>query len=478
MRKFFSTTVFLSALLFAGASNQSTDIRLTATDLHSVLHNGERLLYFTKEDKTDQIYYKIYDTLYAPADGTQTGEPFWWIPFYLVNDTLCVRESDLSGIPEDADTLIWDLQFDKGRIVMSKPIDTGWKKEGAIVLKEATTSFTPADQQTMRSLSKATKALLLFTGIGLVEGLIGILLLLKLCRKNNVISKRNLKRRTTRVRQYYKLLKKLGAKDIQTAQNRIDELLLDSADLNKFIQDPDQIKQDSRFGKINQLAKDLEDTKRNSVSIQSKYTELQEYCSELMENPSVILQNKDVRQTKLFQIMQDLKTCATDSVAKNQKLDINDIKTTELKAILTPYMESAGRVSQFAQFKPYFMNVIDAIKNSFAELPNHDEKENTRTLLFYLSQFYSTSITFLDTLHHENTVKYICNQSKINSHRANMEPFFEKQATIKDVSKIKDRGIPCDVSQDSNIIKLFTYLKKYQPLDFNLLGNNYQERLQ
>ena len=468
------TIIFLSALLFAGASNQSTDIRLTATDLHSVLHNGERLLYFTKEDKTDQIYYKIYDTLYAPADGTQTGEPFWWIPFYLVNDTLCVRESDLSGIPEDADTLIWDLQFDKGRIVMSKPIDTGWKKEGAIVLKEATTSFTPADQQTMRSLSKATKALLLFTGIGLVEGLIGILLLLKLCRKNNVISKRNLKRRTTRVRQYYKLLKQLGAKDIQTAQNRIDELLLDSADLNKFIQDPDQIKQDSRFGKINQLAKDLEDTKRNSVSIQSKYTELQEYCSELMENPSVILQNKDVRQTKLFQIMQDLQTCATFSATNH---NINSLRTTELRAVLTPYMENAERVSRFAQFKPYFKNVIDSIKNSFAQLPNHNEIENTRTLLFYLSQFYSTSATFLDTLDHSDTVRYFFNEREIVSHRANMEPFFKKQATINDVSNIRDRGTECEPSFDPNIIKLFTYLSQYKPLDFNLLGDNYQERL-
>lgn len=477
MRKFFSTTVFLSALLFAGASNQSTDIRLTATDLHSVLHNGERLLYFTKADKTDQIYYKIYDTLYAPADGTQTGEPFWWIPFYLVNDTLCIRESDLSGIPEDADTLIWDLQFDKGRIVMSKPIDTGWKKEGAIVLKEATTSFTPADQQTMRSLSKATKALLLFTGIGLVEGLIGILLLLKLCRKNNIISKRSLKRRTTRTRQYYKLLKKLGAKDIQTVQDRIDELLLDSADLNKFLQDPGQFKQDSRFGKINRLVKELEDTKGNSESIRSKYTELQKYCSELMQDPSIILQNKGVKHTKLFQIMQDLQTCATVSTAKNKKLDINNIKTTELKTILTPYMDNAEKVSLFAHFKPYFKNVIDAIKNSFAQLPNHNEIENTRTLLFYLSQFYSTSVTFLDTLDHSDTVRYFFNEREIVSHRANMEPFFKKQATINDVSNITDRGTECEPSFDPNIIKLFTYLSQYKPLDFNLLGDNYQERL-
>ena len=460
--------IFLSPTSFAVGQ---TPLTIRDNSHSNTFQEAESLTYFVNSGLSDRCFIHIGDTLYSALDNTKAGEAIWWIPFYQNNDTIIIRAMDLALQPFTHDTVVWEIQHDLGRIVMYKATPKSWENRFPLVMHSGKANLTSSKTIKNQLVSKGTLLILFLCFLSVVEGLIGLWLLWKPYKKNKVKSTRTFKMRRARAQQYLDILRLLKAKDSCIALSQVKVLLDDSATLKKVQDNPEQLKQDPRFAKLNNLISKHSSSHNEALKTKQDLADLNQKMDELTNDPATILNDNRQQNTELYRIMQDLK-----SLGNSANTDTSALKSDSLKKAITLLLTNARNFSQFKQYEPYFRNMISAVKESFDRLQNNSETDNTRTLLLYLSQLYSISVTLCDIYDHDETYKKF-DDKQIASHKANVKPFCQKVAHLNDFKSMEDKGRKFQYVGGKDEEALIAFLKKYAPLDFNLCGTYYQDYL-
>ena len=336
----------------------------------------------------------------------------------------------------------------------------------------------PVSAQEKKQHDSKSTLIVILSFLIVIEGLLGLWLLWKLCRKDKVLSNRTRKMKQERTKQYLTLLRKLqsdskvkSCERLGKAIDRVDTLITDSETLTKVIQDPTQFQNDRRFDKLNQIITTQKKFQQEIKQKDEKLLMIQQSFDNLTNSPDIVLQNSQLRQTQLYQIMNDLKL-----LKSSKKIDLKSLQTDAIKDSLELYVSDTKKFRQLKSYESYFKNINQAIHHSFHQLQNQNNKDNIRTLLLYLAQFYSVSVT-LWNIYDPDGASNKFEEDQIESHQANVQPFCNKVASMDDITSLRNKGRDFKNVGAIGQEDLIKYLQQFKPLDFNLLGTYYQKYL-
>lgn len=148
---------------------------------------------------------------------------------------------------------------------------------------------------------------------------------------------------------------------------------------------------------------------------------------------------------------------------------------SNLKSDIRKVFEDASRYLKFGEYKNYWKNIAGTLFNTLDGLHNHDEIYNTRSLMFYTSQFYSIACIMNEIYGDESysTTRPNINVSLFNTSVAPVQtqlgfPQLETDALQK--CKFEYKG----ASDEDKKVK---YLKQYKPLPFIFIFSYFDDNI-
>lgn len=343
----------------------------------------------------------------------------------------------------------------------------------------------------------------------IVEGLLALWLLWKLCKKTeaiHVVSKKRVKK-LRNILHYAFLFRKLGEeKDFKKAYDNLEKLKKERNKIEKKIlsmfpaedraksEEGNQDEQNDCLEKLDELIKEATNYKNllgdpmSVININDlSNSELYHVMSDLVKLESYAEQNGrgsdnqkrgdqqspkgDKGNPKVNKASVPNLKKLTDSSSKQTK-NVIEFESDIVKKRVQPVLDAAWKFDQFKSYEPYFVNIAKAANDSLYDIAEKDDNTySIQILLMYLSQLYAISKVLGEICNNQKKDKE-SGDNKIAVCKANVQPFCEKMATIDDIISVKEKGEPFRQCGGDNDAKLQKFLKKHKPLDFNLLGRD------
>ena len=202
-----------------------------------------------------------------------------------------------------------------------------------------------------------------------------------------------------------------------------------------------------------------------------KGTMLWQYV-DFVNNPANILAatNSTIKMTALFKLMSGLDYLKQKS---GTVIDANSLTSDVLKDKLGNIIKASNGSLLFDEYKPYWKSITTPLSTLLNNLHKHDEKYNTRALMFYTSQLYSIACVMCEASGgvppiSTGRLKQNVQLFKSGNVQVGQYGFPELDSETLQSCKFEYKGAE---GEDDKV----KYLKQYAPLPFILLQSYFSD---